>query len=261
MLTLGLLLLHRMAASPKKSAQHSRDLARVSSALVADLVASQTVQERTLCRALAEVEAEIQDATAAAWARGAAVQKKCATDDDFSMGMREDENGRVPVPAQEMKRLCRRLLAAERKANAVAVQRDALRDQLHLVQRHCNDLLAENAQVHGANAALNGMLQILSAVAESREEATPAAASSEDDTGLADILAEVYGPQYAALRHGEASAASAEGGGKGSAAPSLQRVPSTVRIRVDAKAVRASGPGSRSKAHRRHVSEGQISNR
>ena len=74
------------------------EFARLSSSLVSDLLASQDAQasaaaacaqapEATWRNALAEVEDEVQRAAAAAWARGAAMQQRWATDDDLGVGM------------------------------------------------------------------------------------------------------------------------------------------------------------------------------
>jgi len=229
-----------MEASWSERSSPTADIARLSSALVADLVTSQTVQERALCGALAEVEAEMQLSTEAACAR----------------------SGLVPVRTQDMKRLGLRVLAAERRTSAMAAQCDALRSQLQLVQRHCHDLLAKNANVPGAHPALNGMLEIVNAVAEPSAPAVPTAAPSteEEEAGLASLLADVLEPQYAALCGAKLSAPAARGGGEqggeggGSTMP---KVPSAVRICVDAKSVTVeSSPRTTKASHRRHVSEG-----
>ena len=190
------------------------ELCRVSAALVGDLVASQAANERILQRAIAEVEDDMQRASAAAWARAAAVQQRCASDEDLRLGMREvhEEAPRLALPVLrqlEVERLCRRLLAAERRAAAIATQRDAVREQLVLAQRRCVELLAENAQVFGVNESLNGMLAILSAgesTSHEADEAERAAARDSDDSdpeALAGLMAAIYGPQYAMLRDGE----------------------------------------------------------
>ena len=194
------------------------ELCRVSAALVGDLVASQAANERTLQRAIAEVEDDMQRASAAAWARAAAVQQRCASDEDLRLGMREAHE-EAPTPALpalrrlEGERLCRRLLAAERRAAAIATQRDSIRELLVLTQRRCAELLAENAQVFGVNESLNGMLAILSADGSSPHEADEAerAAARDDDSddpeALAGLMAAIYGPQYAMLRDGEQAVA------------------------------------------------------
>ena len=129
----------------------------------------------------------------------------------------QDERAVDELPAlrtAEVERLCRRVVTAERRAAAVAVQRDALREQFLLVQQQCSELLAENAQVHGVNAALNGMLGILrdaASVPSSAAEAEvllmdagrEAEGESGIDDGLSDILAEIYGPQYLYMRRAE----------------------------------------------------------
>jgi len=182
------------------------EISRVTAAVVADLIASQDVQFCTLRSALAEVEQDVQQAAAMAWSRGAAFRERFAHDDDVGLGMRE------PTPAASafhtsVLQLGRRLLAAERRAAAVTMQRDALKHQLLLAQRQCSDLLAENAQVHGVNASLNGMLRVLDPMLSAgvgtvdhvdAEADGPAAVA---EMNLESIMADVYGPQYAHLRN------------------------------------------------------------
>ena len=182
------------------------EISRVTAAVVADLIASQDVQFCTLRNALAEVEQDVQQAAAMAWSRGAAFRERFAHDDVVGLGMRE------PTPAASafhtsVLQLGRRLLAAERRAAAVTMQRDALKHQLLLAQRQCSDLLAENAQVHGVNASLNGMLRVLDPMLSAgvgtvdhvdAEADGPAAVA---EMNLESIMADVYGPQYAHLRN------------------------------------------------------------
>ena len=182
------------------------EISRVTAAMVADLIASQEVQFCTLRSALAEVEQDVQQAAAIAWSRGAAFRERFAHDDDVGLGMRE------PTPAASafhtsVLQLGRRLLAAERRAAAVTMQRDAMKHQLLLAQRQCSDLLAENAQVHGVNASLNGMLRVLdpmlSAGVETVDHADAVAEwpAAVAELNLESIMVDVYGPQYAHLRN------------------------------------------------------------
>ena len=149
------------------------------------------------------------------------MQQKCASDDDLSLGMREPVDAGPLFRFWDMERLVRRLAAAERRAHAVAAQRDALREQLALAQRRCGDLLSENAQVYGMNEALSGMLAILRAAEPDPPADNAALHHSSSDGGhhaaqggeegsesgdtmsaaaLHAMLSEIYGPQYAMLR-------------------------------------------------------------
>ena len=170
------------------------EVCRVSAALVSDLLANSAATELCLRGALTEVESEIQQATASAWGRAAAVHQRVRAEAELGLGM-QDERAVDELPAlrtAEVERLCRRVVTAERRAAAVAVQRDALREQFLLVQQQCSELLAENAQVHGVNAALNGMLGIL------RDAASVPSSAAEAEVLLMDAGREAEGERLGA---------------------------------------------------------------